>query len=169
MSISYQIHGLKEMIRRVDPAILARPLRRFFDRSTGVIERRGKQKAPRDTAHLQRTIVSDVDRSALPKWGRVGTNAPYAKPVEYGTGLLSEAPDSARRRYFPPGGPGTPLDVWARKHGFENGWQVARIIYRRGGTAPRRFLREALAESVSDIVGFARQLLNEVREEFSRR
>lgn len=103
------------------------------------------QEMPVDTGNLRASIayeVSGVD--GVPLWGAVGSNVEYAPYMEYGTGTLSDGPNASGARHWPPA---AALDVWARRHGFKSGAQVAFVIGRRGGLRPRRFLRNAFERS----------------------
>jgi len=152
-SIHAGVEGLDQLIAKTNPQILQQPMRRFFDRSSERVKTNAKGNAPVDQGRLRSSITHNVDPRPLPLWARIGTNVNYAKPVEFGTGLLSDAPDSKRRRYFPPP---EALDRWAQLHGFgENaGRVVAYIIWLRGGTRPVRFLRDGFADALNDIKNY---------------
>jgi hypothetical protein len=167
MEIEVDVSSFERMVanyRRVEP-LMRRELRASMNRSVLAVERTAKQLVPVDTGNLRRTITHEVTVRGTDVVGKVGTNAPYAKPVEYGTGLLSEAPDGGGGRHFPPP---AALDAWAIRHGFHTGSRasasldaeaspgtygfiVAQIIWRRGGIRPKPYLRPAQKDNLAGI------------------
>lgn len=118
-------------------------------------EVKAAREMPVDTGNLRASMryeVGSVD--GVPLWAAVGTNVEYAPYMEYGTGLLCDGPNPSGRRHWPPA---AALDVWARRHGFESGAQVAVAIGRRGGLRPRRFLRNSFDRSQQRIVRILRE------------
>lgn len=55
-----------------------------------IVERAAKEKAPKDTGALRRSITSEVTREGGELVGNVFTPLEYAPYVEYGTGLFAE-------------------------------------------------------------------------------
>ena len=86
--------------------------------------------------------------------------------MEFGTGLLSEDPKSRRQRHWPPA---AALDLWAKRHGFASGAIVARIIGRRGGLKPRRFLRDAFESNRQRIADELSRIPRDVAEMLARK
>lgn len=148
--------------------------RDLFDTWRFEIERDWKSKVVRGPGGWlwkggdRRSITSERDQSDMPKWARVGSNSKTLRFGEYGTGLLSEDPESTHRRYFPPP---AALDEWAIQHGFRvgslagargdiasspgtYGYIVAMMIYKAGGTKPRRFGRDAAEAAAGKIDGW---------------
>ena len=99
-----------------------------------------KLQTPVDTGLLRSDIQSEAREDAGDVIGVLGTNKAYAKPVEYGTGVFSEAPDSKRTPYFPPP---SALAGWANRYGL-NPYAVAWSIFKKGGTKPARMFRSTL-------------------------
>lgn len=153
-----EVVGLERVLGKLSARLYAGPLRDFLLRSVICIEKRAKENAPVDTGRLRSSIGHRVDGATPPTWGSVGTNVHYAPYMEYGTGALSDGPGGGGR-HWPPG---DALNTWALRHGFKSGGQVARIIGRRGGLRPRRYLRKALKESLSDIRRFVGRLGEDV-------
>ena len=158
--IVYEIKGLREVLRKCDPQILAQPLKNFFQRAAITIQNRARQNAPVDTGRLRSSIATQVDAARPPSWAKAGTNVEYARPMEFGTGSWSEDPESSHTPHWPPG---AALDTWARRHGFGSGFQVAAAIGKRGGLKPRRYLRNAMRDSLHDIQGFLERLGKEIQ------
>lgn len=150
--ISAKVTGLDELIKRTSPDILKQPLRDFFNRAGEAVKNEAIPLTPVDRGRLRSDISHEVDSADLPLWAKIGTNVSYAKPVEFGTGLLSDAPDSKKRRYWPPW---QALQPWARRHGFgageAGGRAVAYIIWKRGGTKPKRFMRDGFKNALNEI------------------
>lgn len=164
MRVSIEIRGLDRLIAKLGN-LLNEPIRNFFERSLITIQSRAREGAPVDRGQLRAGITYEIDASIPPTWGKIGVKQGVkAKAMEYGTGLLSDAPDSKHARYFPPWGARNPeLELWARRHGFPNGFAVALAIYKRGGTAPRRYLRNGIKESMSDLDSFRRDLISDIK------
>lgn len=107
------------------------------------VSRDAKLIAPSDTGHLRASITPEVNVYGKEIEGVVGSNLLYSAPMETGTGT----PAGHAPHYPPPDA----LEVWARRHGFKSGWQVARIIWRRGGLKPRNYLQKAFDANVKRI------------------
>lgn len=137
----------KALLERLRMGHYNRQFHQFHERIDAVIEGRARQNAPVDTGRLRSSIDHEIESAAPPLQSWVGTNVEYAGFMEYGTGSLAEGDAGKGAWHFPPG---EALDVWASRHGFENGYQVAAIIKKRGGLKPTRFLRDAVRDSESD-------------------
>lgn len=88
MSVEFQ--GLEEILNSLEE--LADPAR--FEAALGkacaLVERDAKQKAPKDTGALRRSIESKIEKDSTEIKGVVFTPLEYAPYVEYGTGLFAE-------------------------------------------------------------------------------
>lgn len=141
--------GFDSMIKKLSPKLYAPALRWFYNQAGSFWRGELRKEAPRDQGTLQSSFQYNVDTKEVPEYVNVGTNARQGRPMNYGTGLLSIAPDSSRQRHKPP--PGA-LQGWAIRHGFTDGpgtsvWstaggKVAGIIARRGGLRPREFMKK---------------------------
>lgn len=160
--VNVEIEGLEKTIKRLDgKPLLGAPLTSFFKKVSITIQGFARENAPVDTGKLRSSIAYEIDDNDPPTWATIGPNQrDYARPMEFGTGLLSDSSESSHQRHFPPG---PALDVWASRHGFESGWAVAKIIARRGGLRPRKYMRTAAEQSVAGIRGFVDDLGNEIR------
>jgi hypothetical protein len=166
------IKGLAGLKRKLTPEMIGEPLRVFFTHSTRRMQERAKRNVPVDQGDLKHEIKQKVDDARVPGWAWMGVDAPEgsvtflkARAMEFGTGSRGDPAVSHKATHFPPG---PALDRWAHIHGFESGAQVAKIIGRRGGLEPRRYLRDALKQSMSDIKRFAVNMGNEIQRRFGR-
>jgi hypothetical protein len=138
--IEFDVRGLEEMMRQLSPDKAQAAMRKGMESAMRDAANQTKLQTPVDTGLLRADIQSEAREEGGDILGVLGTNKQYAKPVEYGTGLLSDAPDSKKSRYFPPP---SALEGWAKRHGL-NAYQVAHSIYMKGGTEPKRMFRSVL-------------------------
>ena len=173
MSERETIHGFNTLLRKLKyPTWAAKPMGAFLDRWRFATERGAKGNIKRGPGGwlwkggTRRSLTSERDQSTFPHWARVGSNLDTARWGEYGTGLLSEDPESKHTRHWPPA---AALEPWARAHGFGpgGGFLVARVIGRRGGLAPRRFLRDAAEASEKRIPSWLAMAAKEIEREAS--
>jgi hypothetical protein len=174
MSMSIKVVGLEKVISKLSPSMLNGHLGRFFTRASIIVQNHARENAmerAHDTGQLVNSILTEVDKTNPPLYAKIGhLNAQpgstlwyKATGMEYGTGLLAEGPNAKGKRHWPPA---AALDVWAKRHGFRNGAIVARIIGLRGGLRPRRYLRDALKDSLSAIQSELARIGNEIKAEF---
>jgi phage gpG-like protein len=153
MKLDIESPDLQELIAKFTPDILRKPFSGFFSRSAIEIQKGARENSPTDTGRLRSSIAYQIDSSSLPLWAEVGSNVTYAPFMEYGTG--SQSVKGGGGTHWPPS---APLDLWARRHGFESGHQVARAIGRRGGLRPRQYLRKGFDVSLPAIRGHLNRL-----------
>ncbi len=164
--MEYKIEGLEEAIRELrDPEVIGGPLRNFFARAAITVQNAARGGAPVDTGRLRAGIGFEIDQSEIPEWATVGTNVFYAAAQEFGTGTQTDGTMGGGGPHWPPA---AMLDTWAARHGFESGFQVARIIGRRGGLLPKRFLRDGMRNSLTAIEGFVKRLGEEIEARWGR-
>lgn len=158
------IKGLDDVLRKLGPDLIAKPLENFFNRAAIKVQGVARERTPVDTGGLRNKIMYEV----TPDTARVGfLNASegselfaQARAMEYGTGTAGDPEVSHTAGHFPPP---AKLEVWASRHGFASGFIVARAIARRGGLKARRMLRGGLDDSLGAIQGFAKQLGDEIK------
>lgn len=138
--IEIDTRALNEMMRRLDPQSSRSALRQGMDAAMRDAANQAKLQTPVDTGLLRASISSEARDDGDDVIGVVGTNKEYAKPVEYGSGIFSEAPDSKRSPFFPPP---AALEGWAKRHNT-SAYAVAWAIFKRGGTRPARMFRSVL-------------------------
>ena len=119
------VKGLAELKRKLTPELVGVPLRAFFEKSTTKLQAQAQRNAPVDTGGLRQHITHKVDAAKVPGWAWAGVDAPegsarwlQARAMEFGTGTRGDPAVSHKTGHFPPG---PALDVWAQRHGFEDG------------------------------------------------
>ena len=84
--MSIQIEGVEEVLAQLEKVADTQQIGKAVGQACAVVERAAKQKAPKDTGALRRSITSEVNGTE----GIVFTPLEYAPYVEYGTGLFAE-------------------------------------------------------------------------------
>ena len=132
-AITVQLVGLDQLKRKLKPKLYEKAVANLMEDVAIIGERTAKQRAPRDTGALKRSIHS----AAKPTSARVFSNLNYAVPVEYGRG---------RRKRMPPP---NALSGWLRRHGIpaSAAFVVARSIGRRG--IKGRFFMKAAVDAIN--------------------
>ena len=171
--INIELRGMERIMRKL-PHLVSKPLRMFFERAAIVVQGHIRTGAPVDTGHLRNMITTEVDRATMPLYAKIGPlNASASSPLyykaramEFGTGRMGDPEVTHKSSHWPPP---QALDLWARRHGFESGAQVARIIGRRGGLRPRRFMRAGFKASLAQIKTLLGRLGDEIKSGWDRR
>lgn len=132
------IRGDKELIKKLESMVDSRNIEKALGKACALVERSAKEKAPKGTGELRRSIASKVENQE----GIVYSPLEYAPYVEYGTGLFAE--DGGR------------TDVpWVYKDD-EGNWHTT------SGQKPQPYLRPALHENRKKIVEIIKEgLLND--------
>lgn len=126
MSIEFQ--GLDDILNSLDEAIDEEKLNAALGKACALVERAAKQKAPKDTGELRRSITSKVEHGE----GIVFTPLEYAPYVEFGTGLFAEN--------------GGRMDVPWNYQDDKGEWHST------SGQKPQPFMRPALEENREEIL-----------------
>jgi hypothetical protein len=149
-----------ELIRRLrDDRFLREPIRAALVNIGRHGENAAKLRAPVDKGRLRASITHEVDDQPLMLDVRIGVigvtgDLKYAKYMEYGTGTKHDHPNWPRSRHVVTGGQ---LMNWGpAKVGLANPYAAARIITRRGGLMPRRYLRSVLEDHGDQYVRIVR-------------
>lgn len=132
------IHGDEELIKKLESMVDSRNIEKALGKACALVERSAKEKAPKGTGELRRSIASKVENQE----GIVYSPLEYAPYVEYGTGLFAE--DGGR------------TDVpWCYKDD-EGNWHTT------SGQKPQPYLHPALHENRKKIVEIIKEgLLND--------
>ncbi len=134
MSLNVTITGVKGLMRVLDEKKWRVIIIAQMAKAGSLVRVAAASLAPVDTGTLRRSITSRVIAGISEVVAEIGSPMPYAPFMEFGTGLMTTP---TRPRHFPPA---AALHGWALRHGFPNGFVVARAIARRGGLMPRRFM-----------------------------
>ena len=94
MSIKFE--GLDEVLKSLEKLADLDKLEGNLGTACALVERSAKQKAPKDTGELRRSITSEVSRNETEITGVVSTPLKYAPYVEYGTGLFATGEGGGR-------------------------------------------------------------------------
>ena len=87
MSAEIKLEGLDEILYKLDKISSNANIEEALGTCCAIVEKSAKQKAPKDTGALRRSITSKVEGNQ----GIVFTPLEYAPYVEYGTGLFAES------------------------------------------------------------------------------
>lgn len=87
MRIDLEVLNLDTILARVADRVGSE---QAMGRACALVERAAKEKAPKDTGALRRSITSRIEREGNEVVGIVFTPLEYAPYVEYGTGLFAE-------------------------------------------------------------------------------
>lgn len=80
------LEGLDEVLAQLEDLADLDTVQNALKKACAVVERSAKEKAPKGTGELRRSITSKVEGTT----GEIFTPLHYAPYVEYGTGLFAE-------------------------------------------------------------------------------
>ena len=123
MSAEIKFEGLDEILYKLDKISSNANIEEALGTCCAIVEKSAKQKAPKDTGALRRSITSKVEDNQ----GIVFTPLEYAPYDEYGTGLFAES--------------GGRKDVPWNYQDDEGKWHST------SGQKPQPFMRPALEEN----------------------
>lgn len=132
MKIGIGISGADEILETLENLVDTSQYERAVQEACALVERTAKQKAPKGSGELRRSIASKVDKSGNDIEGIVFTPLEYAPYVEFGTGLFAEN--------------GGRMDVPWNYQDDEGNWHST------SGMKPQPFLRPALEENREKIL-----------------
>ena len=87
--MSVKVEGIDAIIEHFDKIADVRNLEKALGESCALVEASAKQKAPKDTGALRRSIESKVEVNGNDVVGTVFTPLEYAPFLEFGTGLFA--------------------------------------------------------------------------------
>ena len=137
--MSTRIEGLDGVLSSIDNVADSEKIREAMGRACALVERSAKQKAPKDTGALRRSIESKVEEEGGNIIGVVYTPLEYAPYVEFGTGLFAEN--------------GGRTDVPWHYQDDEGNWHST------SGQYPQPYMRPALQENRTKILRIIREAL----------
>ena len=123
MSAEIKFEGLDEVLYKLGKISSNANIEEALGTCCALVEKSAKQKAPKDTGALRRSITSKVEGNQ----GIIFTPLEYAPYVEYGTGLFAES--------------GGRKDVPWNYQDDEGKWHST------SGQKPQPFMRPALEEN----------------------
>ena len=123
MSAEIKFEGLDEVLYKLNKISSDANIEEALGTCLAIVEKSAKQKAPKDTGALRRSITSKVEGNQ----GIIFTPLEYAPYVEYGTGLFAES--------------GGRKDVPWNYQDDEGKWHST------SGQKPQPFMRPALEEN----------------------
>ena len=127
MKIEFEATNLNLIYEKLENIAEDASIQQALGKACALVERSAKEKAPKDTGALRRSITSRIENGE----GIVYTPLEYAPYVEYGTGLFAEV-----------GGRNTP---WSYQDD-EGEWHTT------SGQHPQPFMRPALEENRDKII-----------------
>ena len=138
--MSIEVEGLDEILMRLDSVGNTQKVAAAMGKACALVERAAKEKAPKNTGELRRSITSKVDTGAGEVTGVVFTPLEYAPYIEYGTGLFAE--NGGRK------------DVPWNYQDDEGNW------HKTSGMKPQPYMRPALNENRTEILRILKEGTN---------
>ena len=135
MADNIRIEGLEEVLNRIEKIGSVAQAQQALGQACALVERSAKQKAPKDTGELRRSITSKVEGLT----GIVFTPLEYSTFVEYGTGIHAE------------GGNGRKDVPWAYKDE-----KTGELIWTKG-QEPQPYMRPALYDNKQAILAILKE------------
>ena len=90
MDFDIKFEGLDKIIDKIEDFDDVREMTSAMQQACNIVESAAKDKAPKDTGALRRSITSKVEVNGSEIDGTVFTPLEYAAFCEYGTGLFAE-------------------------------------------------------------------------------
>ena len=137
MANDVRIEGIEELVETLEGMIDNSKVNHALGNACALVERKAKEKAPKGSGELRRSITSKVDGLE----GIVFTSLEYAPYVEYGTGLFAE---KGGRQSVP----------WRYKDD-EGHWHTT------SGMHPQPYMRPALNENRDKITRVIKESLSQ--------
>jgi HK97 gp10 family phage protein len=128
-----EVTNLTEINFKLDNLVSDEDIERALGKACALLEREAKERAPKGTSELRRSITSKIENNE----GIVYTPLEYAPYVEYGTGLFAE---SGGRKDVP----------WCYKDD-EGEWHST------SGQKPKPFMRPALNENREKVINIIKE------------
>jgi HK97 gp10 family phage protein len=138
MKLTINIQGIEEVIDGLEGIAEPSEVAQNMGRAIAVVERAAKEKAPKGTGELRRSISSRVEEEGGVIKGIVFTPLEYAPYVEFGTGLFAENGNGRK-------------DVPWHYQDDEGNWHTT------SGMPPQPFMRPALNENRTKVLRLLRE------------
>ena len=88
--IKFDLKNVDGVLEAIENLADTSNLESALGKACALVERTAKEKAPKDTGELRRSIASKIEKTSEGLQGVVFTPLEYAPYVEYGTGLFAE-------------------------------------------------------------------------------
>lgn len=135
------LDGVLESIKSMKELSDTSALESAMGKACAIVERSAKEKAPKGTGELRRSITSKVEHTEDGIQGVIYTPLEYAPYVEYGTGLFAEN--------------GGRQDVPWHYQDDKGEWHTT------SGQHPQPFMRPALNENREKIIQILKEALSD--------
>jgi HK97 gp10 family phage protein len=89
--MSIELEGINDLLSTLGEMADLTQLEGALGQACALVERSAKQKAPKGTGELRRSITSKVEKNGSDIQGVIYTPLEYAPYVEFGTGLFAES------------------------------------------------------------------------------
>lgn len=139
MAGNVRIEGIEGIVEQLENILDPNQVKLALGRACALVERTAKEKAPKGTGELKRSITSKIEDDNGEMIGLIYTPLEYAPYVEYGTGLFAE---NGGRKDVP----------WNYKDD-EGNWHST------SGMMPSPYMRPALNENREEIIRILKEAL----------
>lgn len=139
MAGNVRIEGIEGIVEQLENILDPNQVKLALGRACALVERTAKEKAPKGTGELKRSITSKVVDDNGEMVGLIYTPLEYAPYVEFGTGLFAE---NGGRKDVP----------WNYKDD-EGNWHST------SGMPPSPYMRPALDENREEIIRILKEAL----------
>jgi len=95
MSLDIRVDGDDELAARLDPKLLAKPLRNLLTRVGITVTNNAKRRTRVKTGRLRASETSEVDPGFMPIWVKIGSNVLYAPYREAFDGMFARGLDDS--------------------------------------------------------------------------
>ena len=154
--MSVEFEGLEELVQKLDKLADPEQVKISVGRACALVERTAKQKAPKGSGDLRRSITSKVDVIGGTVTGIVHTPLEYAPYVEYGTGIHAEKGGRSGWWVYVEGS--DKKGTGGKHYTEEEAKEVCEYLRSKGldayatnGREPTPFMRPALYENKAEI------------------
>lgn len=137
--ITFELKNLDGVLEAIEQLADTTELEKALGQACAKVERSAKEKAPKDTGALRRSITSKVEHTDGKIQGVIYTPLEYAPYIEYGTGLFAE---NGGRKDVP----------WCYQDD-KGEWHTT------SGMRPQPFMRPALNENREEIARIIKEAL----------
>lgn len=127
-----RLEGMEAFLKMLNELTSKAEYEKQMGKACALVERAAKEKAPKDTGELRRSIASRVEFDGDEIRGIVFTPLEYAPYIEYGTGLFAEEKGRS--------------DVPWHYQDDEGNWHTT------SGMKPQPYLRPALNENREEVL-----------------